>query len=87
MIISLISFIKELLLKLKDYRTLTFCTDIKQTEELGKYCINSKNKNSEEYLDMFNNNKIKHITSCNCLNEGINLSNCKIGIFANINAS
>lgn len=81
------SFIKDLLLHLKNYRTLTFCTDIKQTEELGKYCINSKNKSSEEYLNMFNNNKIKHITACNCLNEGINLSNCRVGIFVNVNAS
>lgn len=81
------SFIKDLLLHLKNYRTLTFCTDIKQTEELGKYCINSKNKSSEEYLNMFNNNKIKHITSCQSLNEGINLSNCRIGIFVSINAS
>ena len=81
------SFIKDLLLHLKNYRTLTFCTDIKQTEELGKYCINSKNKSSEEYLEMFNNNKIKHITACNSLNEGVNLNNCRIGIFVNINAS
>lgn len=81
------SFIKDLLLQLKNYRTLTFCTDIKQTEELGKYCINSKNKSSEEYLNMFNNNKIKHITACNSLNEGVNLNNCRIGIFVNINAS
>lgn len=81
------SFIKDLLLHLKNYRTLTFCTDIKQTEELGKYCINSKNKSSEEYLNMFNNNKIKHITACNSLNEGVNLNNCRIGIFANVNAS
>lgn len=81
------SFIKDLLLHLKNYRTLTFCTDIKQTEELGKYCINSKNKSSEEYLNMFNNNKIKHITSCQSLNEGINLYNCRIGIFVSINAS
>lgn len=81
------SFIKDLLLHLKNYRTLTFCTDIKQTEKLGKYCINSKNKSSEEYLNMFNNNKIKHITSCQSLNEGINLYNCRIGIFVSINAS
>lgn len=81
------SFIKDLLLYLKNYRTLTFCTDIKQTEELGKYCINSKNKSSEEHLNMFNNNKIKHITACNSLNEGVNLNNCRIGIFVNINSS
>ena len=76
-----------LLKHLKNYRTLTFCNSIEQTELLGKYCINSKNKLSGEYLDMFNNKKIKHITSVNMLNEGCNLVDCKIGIFVSINSS
>ena len=80
-------FVKQLLKYLKNYRTLTFCYDIKQTEELGKYCINSKNKKSQEYLDMFNNKKIKHITAAAMLNEGMNLSSCRYGIFANYNVS
>ena len=77
----------EILEKLKNYRTLTFCSSVEQTENLGKYCINSKNKKSVEYLDMFNNKKIKHITSCNILNESVNLVDCRIGIFCNLNAS
>lgn len=36
---------------------------------------------------MFNNNKVKHITACNILNEGVNLTNCRIGIFCNLNSS
>jgi superfamily II DNA or RNA helicase len=76
-------FVKQLLKQLKDYRTLTFCYNIKQTEYLGKYCINSKNKKSAEYLNLFNNKKIKHLTACMSLNEGINLAECKCGIFAN----
>ena len=76
-----------LLKHLKNYRTLTFCNSIEQTELLGKYCINSKNKLSGEYLNMFNNKKIKHITSVNMLNEGCNLSDCRIGIFVSINSS
>ena len=76
-----------LLEKFKDYRTLTFCSSIAQTERLGKYNITSKNKKSEEYLSMFNAKKIKHITACNILNEGVNLSDCRIGIFCNLNAS
>lgn len=36
---------------------------------------------------MFNLNKIKHITACNILNEGVNLTNCRIGIFCNLNSS
>lgn len=79
--------VKVILNKLNRYRTLTFCSSIDQTERLGKFCINSKNKKSVEYLDMFNNKKIKHITSCNILNESVNLVDCKICIFCNMNAS
>ena len=79
--------ILSLLDKFKYCRTLTLCSSIEQTEKLGKYCINSKNKKALEYLDMFNNKKIKHITSCNILNESVNLKDCRIGIFCNINAS
>lgn len=60
----------QLLEKLKDKRTLTFCNGIEQTEILGKYCINSKNTESDSILEDFNNEKINHITACNILNEG-----------------
>lgn len=79
--------VKAILNKLNRYRTLTFCSSIEQTEKLGKFCINSKNKKSTEYLDMFNNKEIKHITSCNILNESVNLVDCRIGIFCNLNSS
>jgi superfamily II DNA or RNA helicase len=72
---------------LKDYRVLTFCNSIEQTELLGKYCINSKNKDAMKHLTMFNEGKIKHITACDMVNEGVNLTNCKIGLFAAINSS
>ena len=81
------SIVLSLLDKLRNYRTLTFCSSIDQTKRLGKFCINSKNKKSVEYLDMFNNKQIKHITSCNILNESVNLVDCRIGIFCNLNAS
>lgn len=81
------SFISSLLDLLHKERTLVFCNSIKQTEELGRYCINSKNKESEEYLDKFNKGKIKHITACNMLDEGVNLVNCRIGIYATLNSS
>lgn len=77
----------HLLEKFKNYKTLTFCSSIEQSELLGKYNITSKNKRSIEYLNMFNENKIKHITACSILNEGVNLTNCKIGIFCNLNSS
>ena len=81
------SFIHSLLDLLHKERTLVFCNSISQTEELGKYCINSKNKDSEQYLQLFNNSKINHITACNMLDEGINLFNCRIGIYATLNSS
>lgn len=77
----------QLLKKLKDKRTLTFCNGIEQTEILGKYCINSKNTESDSILEDFNNEKINHITACNILNEGANLTNCQVGIFVSINSS
>lgn len=71
----------------KNYRTLTFCNSIEQTEILGKYCVNSKNKLYQEVLNNFNEGKIKHITACNMLDEGVNLTSCRIGIYAVLNSS
>lgn len=81
------ALVLSLLDKFKNYKTLTFCSSIEQAERLGKYNITSKNKASEENLEMFNLNKIKHITACSILNEGVNLTNCRIGIFCNLNSS
>lgn len=81
------AYVKSLLDLLGYQRTLTFCNGISQTEELGKYCINSKNKKSEENLNNFNNGKINHITACNMLDEGMNLVNCRVGIYAVLNSS
>lgn len=81
------NFVKELLKYLKDYRTLTFCNSIEHTKELGEHYINSKNKNYQKVLDAFNEGKIKHITACDMLNEGMNLTDCRIGIYANLNSS
>ena len=81
------ALVKQLLIKYDKERTLTFCNSILQTEELGTYCINSKNKISAEILDTFNNKKINHITACDMLNEGVNLTDCRIGIYATLNSS
>lgn len=77
----------QLLSYLVEHRTLTFCNSIEQTELLGEYCINSKNADSVQYLEDFNCGKIDHITACNMLNEGLNLTNCQVGIYANLNSS
>lgn len=80
-------YVKVLLDHLSTQRTLTFCNSIPQTEELGKYCINSKNKASEENLHKFNEGKVDHITACNMLDEGMNLTNCRVGVYAVLNSS
>lgn len=72
---------------LSKYRTLTFCSTIDQTKLLGEYCINSANKDSMNNLEAFNNHKIDHITACNMLNEGTNITDCQVGIFVAINSS
>lgn len=79
--------IKEILNYLDKERTLVFCNSIQHTEELGSYCINSKNKEAKDILDSFNKEKINHITACNMLDEGINLVNCRVGIYATLNSS
>lgn len=81
------AYVKTLLDLLSKQRTLTFCNGIPQTEELGKYCINSKNKASEENLHKFNEGKVDHITACNMLDEGMNLTNCRVGVYAVLNSS
>lgn len=80
-------YVQQILLHLDKYRTLIFCNNIEQTEMLGEYCINSKNKESIKNLELFNEHKINHITACNILNEGMNLVDCQIGIYANLNSS
>lgn len=80
-------FVYHLLQLLKNERTLTFCNSILQTEVLGKYCINSKNGQSSTYLHQFNTGKINHITACNMLDEGVNLAQCRVGIYACLNSS
>lgn len=80
-------FVQSLLKIFNNERTLVFCNSILQTEQLGKYCINSKNTESDKYLEKFNKRKINHITACNMLDEGVNLTNCRIGIYATLNSS
>lgn len=79
--------VSSLLALFRNERVLTFCNSIDQTIELGRNCINSKNKDAVKMLESFNKGEIRHITACNMLNEGMNLSNCRIGIYANLNSS
>lgn len=79
--------VKQILGIVANERTLTFCNGVAHTEELGKYCINSENKESQENLNKFNAEKVNHITACNMLDEGVNLVNCRVGIYAVLNSS
>ena len=82
-----VGLVSRILWLIRGHRTLTFCNSIEQTEELGSYCINSKNKESTNILKAFNDGRIDHITACNMLNEGMNLVNCQVGIYNNLNSS
>ena len=79
--------VTRILEKLSGKRVITFCSSIRQTVELGMNNISSKNKKASEVLKNFNDGKIEHITACEMLNEGVNLTNCQIGLFAAINSS
>lgn len=79
--------VKDILKKLSKERTITFCKTIEQAEYLGKYCIHSKNKYSDDIYKNFNAKRINHITSVNILNENANLVDCKYAVFANYSAS
>ena len=82
-----IPIVKEILDRLKKYRTITFCKTIEQTEKLGKHCIHSQNKDATEIYNKFNQKKISHITAVNILNENANLVDCKYAIFCNLSSS
>ncbi len=77
----------QILGKLRNQRSITFCKTIEQAETLGKHCIHSKNPNSDDVYKNFNAKRIDHIASVNVLNEGANLVDCKYAVFANYSAS
>ena len=79
--------VKDILNKLANERTITFCKTIEQSKILSRYSIHSKNLNSQAIYDAFNSKRINHIASVNVLNEGANLVDCKYAVFANYSAS
>lgn len=66
-------------------RFVVFCNTIEESEKLKMPAVNSKI--GSDNLSLFNEGKIDNIVAVNCLNEGINLTNCQAGIFNAINAS
>ena len=79
--------IKDILRYLSDKRTITFCKSIPQAEQVSKYCIHSKNVDSDKIYNDFNKKKINHISAVNILNENANLVDCKYAIFTNLSSS
>ena len=77
--------VKNILKNLRNYRTLVYCPSIEDSTKLGSPCINSKVGTAN--LDLFNARKIKHIAAVGMLDEGANLTECKVGIFQMINSS
>lgn len=82
-----LQWVKLILHHLDKERTITFCKTISQTEQLGKNCIHSQNKDATKVYDDFNNKKIHHITAVNILNENANLVDCKYALFCNMSSS
>ena len=80
-------FVKTLLQKLRHYRIITFCNSIEQSKLLGRNSINSKNGVAQNILDSFNNKKIHKVTCVEMLSEGLNVTDCKVGVFASLNSS
>lgn len=82
--------VKDMITLLKGRRLICFCNTIEQTEKLGClgcYEINSKSKMAQENLEQFNRHKVEHISACNMLDEGVNLEDCEIAIFASLSSS
>lgn len=77
----------DILRKLDNERTITFCKTIEQSEVLGKNCIHSQNKKADDIYEKFNKKKLNHITAVNILNENANLVDCKYAVFANLSSS
>lgn len=79
--------IRDILNKLRNSRTITFCKTISQAERAGRFCIHSKNSDADKFYEDFNAKKINHITAVNILNENANLVDCKYAIFCNFSSS
>ena len=77
----------SLLSRLDGVRAITFCSTIGQAESLGEHCVHSGNGLSGKVLDAFNRGDVNHVTAVNILNEGCNLVDCQVGIFANVTSS
>ena len=79
------AIIKGILRDLKNHRTIVFCPSIEDSMKIGCHCVNTKVGIAS--LELFNAKRVKHIAAVGMLDEGANLTDCKIGIFQMINSS
>lgn len=73
------------IIRILSSRFIVFCNTIEESEKLHIPAVNSKI--GMDNLEKFNKGILKNLVAVNCLNEGINLKNCPVGIFNAINAS
>lgn len=80
-------FTRQITSQLCHERMIIFCCDVRQTEAMSDFPINSKDKNADKNINLFNQKRITRISACDMLNEGVNLTQCRIGVFNMINSS
>lgn len=73
--------------ELEGRRSITFCGNIAQADQICENAIHSKNPEAMQLLDDFNNGEIDQISAVAQLDEGVNLYDCQVGMFAMLNAS
>lgn len=83
------NILKQILHILEHDRTITFCSSIRQSIDVGSVSINSNDNKKIQIKKLvdFNNKKYNHISSCTMLNESANLVDCKYAIFGNLMSS
>lgn len=77
-------FIRQIMEKMHS-RYIVFCNSIAESEALNIPAVNSQV--GVKNLQTFNEGKVNSLAAVNCLNEGVNCTNCRTGIFNAINSS
>lgn len=77
--------VKTLIDKVKNKRFICFCTSIEQAEKLGGgNSIHSKNKNTPQIIQKFNDKEISNLFAVGMLQEGQNLTDIEVGIIVQL---
>lgn len=72
-------YVKKIIKKINN-QCIIFANTIDQAERISLYSYNSKNKASNEYLELFKEGKINVLSCIEQLSEGINIPNLDTGI-------